>query len=166
VKSCLNILVLCAWCGACAPRTALVAAESEALDLSLARSDGTLVELAALRGKPTLLFLFATYDATSQLALTELLSFVEHEPRIQVLGVAVQPDAKAFLDLYQRALSVPFALFFDPENQLLRGASALGRLRAVPGLVALDAAGHLRMQHYGATSLAQLRALADSALTH
>jgi len=158
------MVALCICLSACAPRTTHVAARAEPLALTLARSDGTLVELATLYGKPTLLFLFATYDANSQLALTELLRFSEREPGIALIGVAVQPDAKTFLELYRQALSIPFALYFDPENQLLRGVSALGRLRAVPAFVALDAGGQMRAQLYGAPTLAQLHTLADSAL--
>jgi hypothetical protein len=132
--------------------------------MTLARSDGTLVELAALSGKPMLLFLFATYDETSQLALVPLLQFIELERRVAIIGIALQPDAKTFLELYRRALSIPFALYFDPENRLLRGQTALDRVRVVPAFVALDARGHIRAQQYGPATAEQLRALADSAL--
>jgi hypothetical protein len=139
-------------------------AKPEVLDMTLARSDGTPLELAALRSGPTLLFLFATYDQTSQLALVPLLQFIEVDKRVAIIGIALQPDAKAFLDLYRRALSIPFALYFDPENRLLRGQTALGRVRVVPAFVALDARGHIRAQQYGPASAEQLRTLAESAL--
>ena len=150
---------------ACAAATPAASSQNLAvLDLSLARSDGTRVELAAVSGKPTLLFLFATYDQASQLALVPLLQLIEQEPRVAVLGVALQPDAKAFLDMYKRALSIPFELYFDPDDQLLHGGTALGRVRAVPLFVALDAQGRIREQRYGVPTGEQLRALADQTL--
>jgi peroxiredoxin len=150
--------------GACAASEVQIAASKEPLDLTLSRANGTTVELAALSGRPTLLFLFATYDTDSQFALGPLVQFLESEPRLQVIGVALQPDAKSFLDMYQSSLGVPFALFYDPGNRLLRGQTALGRVAAVPTFVALDAEGHVRAQHLGVASADQLRELADSAL--
>jgi hypothetical protein len=150
--------------GACAASEIQIVASKEPLDLTLSRANGTTLELAALSGRATLLFLFATYDTDSQFALAPLVKFIESEPRLQVIGVALQPDAKAFLDMYQSSLGVPFALFYDPGNRLLRGDTALGRVAAVPTFVALDAEGRIRAQHLGVASAGQLRALADSAL--
>jgi hypothetical protein len=157
------MLMLCVCASACVASAAHNAPTHPVLELTVVRTDGTLLNLGA-RDRATLLFLFATYDGASQLMLTPLTQFVEREKRITVVGVALQPDAKAFLDLYQQALAVPFQLYFDPENRLLQGRTALGRVRAVPCLVALDALGRIRAQHYGAISSQQLRELADSAL--
>ncbi|HEX4354151.1 MAG TPA: TlpA disulfide reductase family protein [Polyangiales bacterium] len=148
---------------ACAARQSS-SAPAPTLDLTLGRADGTTIEFAAISGRPTLLFLFATYDSASQFALAQLLKFVEHEPDLQVIGIALQPDAKAFLDLYKQSLSVPFALYYDPGNRLLRGGTVLGRVRAVPMLVALDADGGVRDQHFGVPSTDELRSLTDRAL--
>jgi hypothetical protein len=156
-------ILLCLCLLGCAARTVPLANRLESLELTLARADGTRSELAAVSSKPTLLFLFATYDEASQLALVPLLRFIEQEPDIAVLGVALQPDAKAFLDMYQRALSIPFGLYFDPDNQLMRGGTALGRVTAVPAFVALDAQGRIRQRMYGVASGEQLRLLAKSA---
>jgi hypothetical protein len=154
----------CVSIGACAGSEAQRVASTPVLELTLGRADGTQLELAALSGKPTLLFLFATYDAASQFALAPLVRFIEHEPRLQVIGVALQPDAKAFLKMYQTTLAVPFALYTDPGNRLLHGDTALGRVAAVPAFVALDAEGHVRAQRVGVASADELRVLADSAL--
>ena len=158
----LAIALLCLT--ACAAVAPSATKPLEVLELQLSRSDGARTDLAALGGKPTLLFVFATYDQTSQLALVPLLRLIEQDPRIAVIGVAVQPDAKEFLEMYKRALSIPFELYVDPDDQLLHGGTALGRVRAVPLFVALDAEGRIRDQRYGAVSGEQLRAIADSAL--
>jgi hypothetical protein len=157
-----GLWLLCCAVG-CGPALQPRAAEP-VLELTLARPDGSSAELTSLQHQPTLLFMFATYDATSQFALAPLQRFLEQEKRIDVIGIALQPDAKAFLDLYQRSLDLPFALYYDPGNVLLQGQTALGRVRAVPSFVALDGGGHIRRQHVGIASAEQLRALAESAL--
>ena len=139
-------------------------AATPVLELTLARPDGTPVELARLRQKPMLLFLFATYDTSSQFALAPLSRFLEQESGVQVIGIALQPDAKSFLKLYQHSLDPPFELFYDPGNTLLQGQTALGRVRAVPSFVAVDQEGHIRRQHTGAATADELQALAESAL--
>jgi peroxiredoxin len=140
-----------------------VRASQPVLELSLVRADGAQYELGALLTKPTLLFMFATYDTASQFELTRLSHFATTEPRVDVIGVAAQPDAKTFLKLFQEALSVPFALYFDPTNQLLLGKTAVGKLDAVPAFVALDPEGHIRAVRYGPATESQLRELVDLA---
>jgi hypothetical protein len=139
------------------------AAHAPPFDLSLARANGSRVELASLPG-PKLVFLFATYDEASQFALVPLSSFLESEPRISAIGIALQPDAKTFLDMYKRSLGVTFDLYYDPDNQILQAHSALGPLRSIPAFVALDSEGRIRQLMYGAANPAQLRILADAAL--
>jgi hypothetical protein len=140
-----------------------VRANLPTLELTLTRSDGRQDELGALLAKPTLLFMFATYDTASQFELTRLSHFAATEPRVDIIGVAVQPDAKTFLKLFQEALSVPFALYFDPSDQLLQGKTALGKVEAVPAFVALDPDAHIRALRYGPATESQLRELVDLA---
>ena len=159
----LTIGALCASLAGCVSSAPAISQKLETLELTLARADGTRVELAAISGKPTLLFLFATYDEASQLALVPLLRFIEQDPTVSVLGIALQPDAKAFLDMYKRALSIPFELYFDPDNRLLPGATAVGRVPTIPAFVALDSRGQVRAHVYGPATGEQLRALAERA---
>lgn len=151
-----SVIAGCA--GSLAPRPA-----SPPLALSLVSADGQPVELAALGGAPKLVFLFATYDQASQFALVPLAQFAEQESRVKVLGVALQPNAKTFLRMFANAMSVPFPLYYEPGNQVLRGETALGDLPGVPAIVALDAQGHIRATHLGVASAEQLRALAADA---
>jgi hypothetical protein len=149
--------------GACAS-SASTPASKAALELSMTRVDGRSIELRALRGQAQLLFLFTTYDEASQFALVPISRLLEQEQDVQVLGIAVQPDAKTFLTLFARSLSVPFELYYEPNNQLLHGETALGPLRGVPAFVALDASGQVREVYYGIANLEKLRKLAELAL--
>jgi peroxiredoxin len=134
------------------------------LELDLISSDGRSLQLSALRGRPTLLFLFATYDPSSQLALAGLLREIEREPRLTVLGVAVQPDAQLFLEPFRETLEIPFPLYIDRESALLRGDTPLGKIPGIPAFVALDAEGHVRRTHFGVADRDALETLVESAL--
>ena len=134
------------------------------LELALTTEDGRSLELAALRGRPTLMFLFATFDGSSQLALAPLMAATENEERVTVIGVAVQPDARTFLGPFRAALDVPFALYIDEQQALIEGKTALGKLPGVPAFVALDAAGHVRRTFFGVADRDELERLIESTL--
>lgn len=132
----------------------------------MTRSDGQRVELSAMSGRPRLLFLFATYDEASQFALVPITRLAETEKRVQVIGLALQPDAKTFIKLFKEALSLPFDLYCDPDNHVLQKQTALGALLRVPALVALDAEGRIRGVHYGVANQEELQTLVSQSLEH
>lgn len=131
------------------------------LELTLTRADGRTIPLDAYAGQPLLLFLFATYDEASQLALVTLNQFLQHHPRVQVAGVMLQPDAATFLPLFKQAASVPFELYFDSSMQLLQGKTAIGQVRRVPAFIALDSKGRIRDIRYGVQNAASLSELTE-----
>ncbi|HEX2676027.1 MAG TPA: TlpA disulfide reductase family protein [Polyangiales bacterium] len=133
------------------------------LEMTLARPDGSRFELGAMRGKPMLLFLFATYDDPSQLALNYLERTLRREPDLATLGIALQPDAASFLEPYRSALSVSFPLSFDPNGDVLHGQTALGRIASIPCFVVLDAEGHIVATRYGVLREAELHELIEKA---
>lgn len=158
--TCCSILLACA----CAPAPETPGAQAAPLELEVASSNGRRLELASLRGRPVLLFLFATYDQASQLALVPLARLAEADKRITIIGVALQPDAPRFLPMFQQSLDLPFALYFDPDNRLLGGDSALGKVGSIPVTIAIDARGRVRDQLFGPPTTAQLQTLTEHAL--
>ena len=134
------------------------------LDLKVTNEQGRSLELAELRGRPSVLFLFTTYDATSQLALTPLILASQTEDRVTFIGIAVQPDARLFLGQFKKFLEIPFALYIDDTGALLQGTSALGKVPGVPAYVALDAEGHVRKTFFGVAKKDAIEELVDSAL--
>jgi peroxiredoxin len=134
-------------------------------ELDLTSVDGRTLRLSELRGRPTLLFLFATYDGTSQLALTGLLrELEEREPLATVIGVAVQPDAKEFIEPFRKLLDVPFPLYMDTKSALLHGDTSVGKIPGVPAFIALDSKGYVRSTYYGVADRDRLHELIDSSL--
>ncbi len=133
------------------------------LELIVTNEEGRSLELSALRGRPTLLFLFATYDVNSQLALVPLIEASKTNTRVTVVGIAVQNDAQAFLGPFEEALDIPFAIYIDSAGALLQGNTALGKLPGVPAYVALDAEGHVKKTFFGVASVDVLEDLIDSA---
>lgn len=122
--------------------TTTPAEQEDAIALVLKTPDERFVELSDLRGNPTLLFVFATFDGVSQAALRPLSRFVRaHEGELNVVGVAAQPNAKDLIDAWQAALHPPFVVCYDPTKQVEEGTSALGRIETVPSYVMLSAWG-------------------------
>ena len=164
-------LVLGLACGggsASAPSSAIGesrrAPDPRAVELALRRPSGEWLHVGDLRGRPVLLFVFATYDGGSQAALQPLARFVRHHRDVHVIGIAAQPDAAQLLDPYERALTPPFALTYDPEGTVATGTSMLGGLDAVPTFVMLDASGHEVERHVGFPGTRTLDRLRDRAL--
>jgi len=129
------------------------------LKLALARADGRSIELSAYGGQPLLLFMFATYDEASQLALVKLTQFLSQHGSVQVAGVLMQPDAATFLPLFKEAVALPFEVYYDQDLRILKGESPLGKLNGIPTFVALDAAGYVREVRFGVLSTEQLEQL-------
>jgi len=129
------------------------------LTLQLARADGRTIELSAYGGQPLLLFMFATYDEASQLALVKLQQFLSQHGTAQVAGVIMQPDAATFLPLFKEAVSLPFEVYYDQDLRILKGESPLGKLNSIPAFVALDATGRVREIRYGVQTSEQLEQL-------
>ncbi|MDH5672420.1 MAG: TlpA family protein disulfide reductase [Myxococcales bacterium] len=120
------------------------------VELTLIDTDGGARSLGAMRGRPLLLFVFATYDDASQLALAPLTSFVRRHPEIPVLGIAAQPDPERLLKLFGEALDLPFPLAYEPQNRVVSGESQLGEIPAVPSYLLLDAEGRIIDRAVGA----------------
>lgn len=119
------------------------------VDLTLRLADGELLALSDLRGAPTLLFLFATFDGGSQAALRPLRRFLQDHPEVQVVGVAVQPRPAGLVDAWAAALDPPFPVGWEPEETIIEGTSALAAIRSVPTLVMLDREGIEVGRHVG-----------------
>jgi hypothetical protein len=112
------------------------------LDLGIRLSDGRWLELANLRGRPLLLFVFATFDAVSQASLKSLRPFVTLHPEILVIGVAAQPRATPLVEAWAYALDPPFPVGADPHGDVENGESCLGRIETVPTFIVYDANGY------------------------
>ena len=148
-----TVLALLGWFG-CATAGAPAADDARlVVQLPLELATGEPTDLARLRGRPALLFMFATYDTASQLALVPLSELHAKRPELQLLGIALQPDAEQFLPPYASALDVQFPLAFDPSGNLLRGTTSLGEIPAVPCYLLVDAEGVVQARYVGAMEL-------------
>jgi hypothetical protein len=133
------------------------------VELELRTPDGVPIFLGDLRGKPVLLFLFATFDGVSQAALRPLSRIVRHHPDVHVIGVAVQPEAEQLLDAWAYALSPPFTVAFDPRERIATGTSDLGEIESIPTYIVLDARGMEVDRHTGWASERQLDRMLEHA---
>ena len=158
-------LWLATHCAASEPRPAVASgADTPAVELALVGTDGQRFALSQLRGRPLLLFLFTTYDSASQLALTPLVQLLAEHPRLQALGIAVQPTPSELLPLYRDALDLEMPLAYEPDPQIVAGESMLGRIETVPTYVLLDESGRIAGRRTGALTGEQLEALVEPVL--
>ena len=125
-------------------------AQTAPLMLELTDISGRPFGVEDRRGKPLLLFVFATYDSASQIALLTLERFAQQNADVAVIGVAAQPQAERLLPLHRDTLNIRIPLAYDSREQLIKGHSALGRIDVIPSYVMLDAGGHVRARHAGA----------------
>ena len=114
-----------------------------------------------------MIFLFATFDDASQLAVGKLIDVRKKHPELRILGVALQPNPQPFLDSYAGALAIDFPLAYEPAGTILRGESGLGEGVTVPSFFAVDSGGRVVQTFAGVPTLADLEGLiaplADSA---
>lgn len=141
--------------GATAPQIP-PAATHEPVPLVLVESNGRRVAAAELRGKQTLLFVFATFDGMSQAALTPIRQFVEQHPDIQVVGILHEPNARTFLPAWEAASTPPFLATWERSGSLIRGSGGFQPVTTVPSYVLLDARGHEAGRHAGYLALEEL----------
>lgn len=130
-----------------------------AVELTLRRADGSFLDLGDLRGQVVLVFVFATYDAASQMALHPLRRIVSEYPDVHVVGVAAHHSARLLIEPYVHALSPPFEVTYDPAETIADGRSPLGEIAAVPSFVVIDSRGLPVARHLGFADEAQLRGL-------
>ncbi len=129
------------------------------VELDLRATDGAFVAVGDLRGKPTILFCFATYDGVSQAAVRPLSRFVRHHPEVYVLAIATQPNPEVFAQAWEAALHPAFVVAFDPEERIIEGTSDLGHIGAVPTYILLDEDGMEVERHVGFASQNQLEVM-------
>jgi hypothetical protein len=166
MKRAMALAILISACGGAAevtPTAVTVRPNPNAVELALRRSDGEFVDVGELRGRVVLIFLFATFDTGSQLAIHYLRRIREELPEVEVIGIAAQPGARLLIDAYVHALSPPFTVAYDPEETVAEGRSALGEIEGVPMFVVLDRSGVERGRLVGIATDEQLRALIERA---
>lgn len=118
----------------------------DALSLTLTDLEGSQFDVAEFRGRRVLLFLFATFDLTSQAALEPLQQFARERPDLKVIGIAVQPDPRELLSIFATALEIEFDVAYDADNLILRGLSGIGQVNTVPSYVLIESNGTIAKQ--------------------
>ena len=141
------VLALAAGCGGNSATTrsgstSSAEARGPRLELGVRLADGRWLELGDLRGKPVLLFVFATFDMVSQAAIKPLRPFVQQHPNVVVVGVASEPRATQLVEAWAYALDPPFVVGADPYGNVENGRTALGRIETVPTYILYDEAGY------------------------
>ena len=116
------------------------------LSLTLQTVDGQVIDLRALRGRPVVLHVFATWSLTAQGDLSQLVSaHEERAEKVTIIGVALDLDGPNLVAPWQRANGISYPIVLSDEA-LRTGRSALGRIVEVPTTIILRADG--RVAHW------------------
>ena len=118
------------------------------LDLRLERSGGSAgggdaLDLQTLRGRPVMLWLFATWCLPCQAELRRVEKLAAaYRDHVVVWAVALDREGDRLVRPFRQALgvAVPVAL---ADEALVLGTSALGRIPEVPHVILLDAQGRV-----------------------
>jgi len=124
--------------------------------------DGRPVTAEQLRGRETIVVLFATFDPIAQVVTQQLRDLMRRRtPRINVLGVVLEPPANAVLvATYGETLELGYPLVLaDPAT--IAGDGPLGPIGEVPMGFLLDRDGRILARARGATLSVELGAALD-----
>jgi amino acid transporter len=125
---------------------------------SLVTVGGSRVDSAALRGRATVMFLFTSYDVTSQMVAGRLEELRRtRRPRINVLGVALEPPRNLpLVEAFAESLGLGYPVAMAAYGWL-EGGGPFGAARVVPSILVLDASGRPVWRGAGAVSLESLQ---------
>ncbi len=130
----------------CAHKRPNARGDGPALELRLPRSGGDAaggdaLDLQTLRGRPVVLWFFATWCLPCQAELRRVERLAAaYRDRVAFWGVALDHEGDRLVGPFRDALGVtlPVAL---ADDLLISGTSALGRIPEVPHVLVLDAQG-------------------------
>ena len=149
------VTMLLGACGAApiaAPPARHEAPSSPPIELSLRTANGGFVDVGDLRGAPTLIIIFATYDTLCQAAAESVSRFYREHRDVHVIGIAAQPDPRELLEPYAAALHLPYTLTYEPDDKLLHSNTDLGTIDQIPSFFMLDSNGVIRERATGYVS--------------
>lgn len=140
------------------PAPPVAAAATPPLSFSFTTPDGTVVDAASLRGRPTLVYFITTYDVASQLASGIVADLVRSfTPRANALAVVLEdPQYEELLPAYRETLALPFPIAMA-DLATRNGDSAFGVVEGVPTFFVLDRAGRQVFRRDGPASPDELR---------
>lgn len=104
--------------------------------------DGAPLSLTALRGKPTVLYFFASWCSACKLTSPTVARFAQANPGVQVVGIAAEDadSARAYLREHPK----PFPVMAETAE-----VDRAYRVRALPTTVVVDAEGKVRWSRQG-----------------
>lgn len=138
IRAAAACLALAIACGG-APRTG----SGAPIGLSLPALHGGTVDLGKYRGRPVVLHLFTTWSLVAQLDVPQLAEVSrELNDRVEVIGVALDPDGYDLVAPWARETQVPYLVTLATDA-IQRGNSPLGRIGEVPTTIILDRAGRI-----------------------
>ncbi len=123
-------------------------------DLLLSRLDGGSQSLAALRGQPVVLNLWASWCGPCRREMPMLVAAANHDHKVRIVLVNEGESIRTIAAFLHQADLSPPEVLLDPRQQLLRLAHSPG----LPTTLFLNPTGRVTKVHIGELSAASLQA--------
>lgn len=132
------------------------------VDFRFPLPEGASISHLELAGRYSVLLFLTTYDTTSQVVARRLDELLHtQKPRINVLGVALEPPQNApLVAVYRSTLSLEYPVALADQDTL-EGRGAFGDVKAVPALVLLDRYSRIVYRGFGSDALFELRSVLE-----
>ncbi len=134
------------------------------IELTLPSLDGDAVDLATLRGKPTVIHFSTTGSLEAQVDVEELRRVRAARRDLQVVEVALDPTKPSLIRAWADASGIDWLVLL-PTPGLVAGGTGFGPIRLTPTTFLLDADGRIVWGHEGGLprgALAQVLAQLDA----
>ncbi len=129
-----------------------VGADGLAPDFVLPSTEGGQTQLIRMRGGPVLLNFWGTWCGPCRREIPALNRFVEAEPGIPLLGLAIDSGTVSALRRAKKRMKIGYPIL--QANDPVQVAYGI---RTVPTTVLIDKDGRVARHHVGAVSTSQLR---------
>lgn len=120
--------------------------------VSLKRAEGGSLSFARFKGKVVLVNFFATSCARCEVVQIPLFKGLhdkyEHKG-FEVVGVAVQPQARQFLQPFMKVLGISYPILIG-DGTIVQGRTVFGRVNSIPRSYLFGRCGKIKHFYYGA----------------
>ena len=136
--------LLCTGCGTSSYRVASVSPNQAAPDFTAKSLDGRNVTLSSLHGKVVILFLWAAWECSDELAALDDIASRSSPQSLSVVAVSIDKDGDVVAKIAKSRNRWMLDLLHEPTAEVARRYNP----RGFPAAYVIDARGTVRHAHY------------------
>lgn len=129
--------------------------------LKMRQTTGAFVSFQKFRGKVVLVDFFATSCPRCEIVVIPMLKKLHTQYEVdglRIVGIAIQPQAKLFLQPFMRVLQIPYPILLGSLS-FAQGHTVFGRVNSIPRSYLFDKCGKIRRFFHGQPNSKELKQL-------